>query len=111
MKPLLFALPALLLAGCISFGGKYDRLAAGSPREQVLDAMEGCPSSTQKAGRYEAIVYANRMPHFFQWAPSTYTFILRDGVLVEYGEGTPRQQGVGDDATLVLVKPVETAAR
>ena len=109
MKPLLYALPALLLAACATYGERYNSLAVGAPRENVLAAMEGCPSSTQKAGRYEAIVYANRMPHFFQWSPATYTFILRDGVLVEFGEGTVRQQGVGDDATLVLVPPVQTA--
>ena len=110
VKILLFALP-LLLAGCISFGGNYDRLAAGAPREQVLKSMEGCPTSTQKAGRYEALVYANRMPYFFQWAPGTYTFILRDGALVEFGEGSPRQQGTVDDPTLVLVRPEQVAAR
>ena len=109
MKPLLFALPLLLLTACATYGQRYNSLAVGAPREQVLKTMEGCPSTTQKAGRYEAIVYANRMPHFFQWSPATYTFILRDGVLVEFGEGTPNQKGVGDDATLVLVKPVEAA--
>jgi hypothetical protein len=110
VKPLILALPVLLLSGCISFGGGYDRLAAGAPREQVLKVMEGCPSTTHKAGRYEAIVYNDRMPHFFQWAPSTYTFILRDGVLVEYGEGRPRQQGTPEDPVLVLVPPVQQAA-
>ena len=109
MKPLLFLLPLLLLSACATYGERYNSLAAGQPREAVLKSMEGCPSSTQKAGRYEAIVYANRMPHFFQWSPATYTFILRDGVLVEFGEGTPSQTGVGDDATLVLVPPVQAA--
>ena len=111
MKPLLFALPALLLAGCVSFGGGYDSLAEGASREQVLKAMENCPSTTEKAGRYEAIVYNNRMPHFFQWAPGTYTFILRDGVLVEFGEGRPRRQGTPEDPVLVLVRPSQQAAR
>jgi hypothetical protein len=109
MKPLLFVLPALLLSACATYGERYNSLAVGAQREQVLKTMEGCPSSTQKAGRYEAIVYANRMPHFFQWSPATYTFILRDGVLVEFGEGTVRQQGVGDDARLELV-PAAPAA-
>jgi hypothetical protein len=111
VKRLLIALPILLLSACATYGQRYDSIAVGAHREQVLDAMEGCPSSTQKAGRYEAIVYANRMPHFFQWSPATYSFILKDGVLVEFGEGTVRRQGVGDDATLVLVPPVQTAAR
>jgi hypothetical protein len=107
MKRLLLVLPALLLAACATYGQRFDSLAVGASREQVLKAMEGCPSSTQKAGRYEAIVYANRMPHFFQWAPATYTFILKDGVVVEFGEGTPRQRGVGDDATMILITPEE----
>jgi hypothetical protein len=110
VKALLFVVPALLLAGCATYGQRFDALQAGAPREQVLKTMEGCPSSTQKAGRYEAIVYNDRMPHFFQWSPATYTFILRDGVLVEFGEGTPRQTGVGDDATLELVPPVQRVA-
>ncbi|HEX5005670.1 MAG TPA: hypothetical protein VFV70_01075 [Hyphomonadaceae bacterium] len=110
MKALLFALPALLLAACATYGQRLDALAVGATRGQVLDAMEGCPSSTQKAGKYEAFVYANRMPHFFQWSPATYSFILKDGVLVEFGEGDVRQQGVGDDATLTLVKPATTAS-
>ncbi len=110
MKPLLFVLPLFLLSGCISIGG-FDRLAPGASREQVTRTMEGCPTSTQKAGRYEAIVYADRMPRFFQWAPATYTFILRDGALVEFGEGTPRQQGTPDNPTLVLVRPEQVAAR
>jgi hypothetical protein len=107
MKPLFFALPILLLSACVSIGG-FDRLEPGAPREQVLRAMEGCPSTTQKAGRYEAFVFNDRMPRFFQWAPGTYTFILRDGVLVEFGEGTPRQQGTAEEPTLVLVRPVAT---
>jgi hypothetical protein len=110
MKPLLFTLPILLLSACVSFGG-FERLEPGAPREQVLRTMEGCPSSTQKAGRYEAFVFSDRMPRFFQWAPGTYTFILRDGVLVEFGEGTPRQEGPAEEPRLVLVPPAQVAAR
>ena len=109
MKPLLFAMSALLLSGCVSFGGGMDSLTPGAPRAQVMRSMEGCPTTTQTVGRYEALVYANRMPSFFQWAPATYTFILRDGALVEFGEGTPVQKGTRDNPTLELAPPKREA--
>ena len=111
MRCLVLAISALVLSGCVALGGGYDRLEPGATRAQVLKSMEGCPNNTQVAGRYEAIVYSNRMPHFFQWAPATYTFILKDGVLLEYGEGVPLPQGTPEAPTLVLVRTGQQAAR
>jgi hypothetical protein len=85
------------------FGPSYSSLKPGATRAQVVAAMSGCPSTVVKRGKYEARTYAGRMPRFFQWGPSTYTFILKDDVVVAFGEGTAREAATADGPGYELV--------
>jgi hypothetical protein len=103
MRRLLLAAAALGLSACGTFGPSYSDLKPGATKAQVIAAMSGCPSTVVKRGNYEARTYAARMPSFFQWAPSTYTFILKDDVLVQFGEGTAREAATADGPGYELV--------
>ena len=100
---LLILIPAVLaLSACGTFGPRYSDIKTGMTKAQVVAAMHGCPNTTVTKGSYEARTYTGRMPNFFQWGPSTYTFILKDGVLVEFGEGTALEQATPDGPKFVL---------
>lgn len=111
MRFAVVAMAALAASGCISLGGtSYTDLKPGMSKKQVMDAMDGCPTTSISEGRYEAVSYNGRMPRFFQWGPSNYAFIFRDGALVEFGEGVARREVVGGEARLVLAPPPKPAA-
>ena len=61
MKALLFALPALLLAACATYGQRLDALAVGATRGQVLDAMEGFGDSSD-TGQAHQLELAGEKP-------------------------------------------------
>jgi hypothetical protein len=109
LLPAALALSACLLSACISFGPSYSSLKPGSTKADVISAMGGCPATLAAKGGYEARTYTNKMPHIFQWGPANYTFILKDGVLVQFGEGSFQEQTVGGETKYVLVPPATPA--
>ena len=107
MKALVLALCAVSLAGCATQKAGYQSLAPGATKAQVIEAMGSCPNATLDQGKYVALTYNNRMLSFFQWNAATYTFILKDGQLVEFGVGTAAQAGTAAEPKLVVKPPLK----
>ena len=104
MKLGLAIVAALALSACISIdaSGKYKALKPGASRVEVMKAMDGCPGTDLKRGRYEAMTYPGKMPFFFQLAPATYTFVFKDSALVAFGEGTAVEGGTPQEPTITF---------
>jgi hypothetical protein len=107
MRVLVLALGVLALSACASAKAGYGGLKPGVTKDQVIMAMDACPTSVVDRGRYEAMTYSNRMLSFFQWEAATYTFILRDGVLVQFGEGTAVATVTNAEPSFELKPPVK----
>lgn len=108
MRVLVLALGVLALSACATAKAGYATIAPGATKEQIIRAMDACPSSIADRGPYEALTYSNRMLSFFQWEAATYTFILKDGALVQFGEGTAVAAGTNAAPTFVLKPPVKS---
>jgi hypothetical protein len=103
----LAVLCAVSLAGCATAKSRFEGLSAGATKTQVIQAMGACPNSSLERGEYVALTYNNKMLSFFQWQASTYTFILKDGQVVEFGEGTAAPAGTDVAPTFVLQPPAK----
>jgi hypothetical protein len=110
MKFIVPALALLMSSGCVSFHNGYHDIKVGMSEAQVKGAMRSCPNVSGETGRYKSMTYLNRMDDFFQWAPSNYTFIFKDGVLVEFGEGAPVATKTNGEEGLKLLPPKADAA-
>lgn len=110
MKFVVPALALLISGGCVSFSNGYHDIKVGMSEAQVKGAMRSCPNVSGETGRYKSMTYLNRMDDFFQWAPSNYTFIFKDGALVEFGEGAPVAIKTNGEECLKLLPPKVDAA-
>ena len=107
MRTLVLASVALLASAC-ALGPSYGNLKPGVSRTEVLKVM-GCPATDVKKDGYEAITFTARMPTFFQWGPADYAYIFKDGVLVEGGRGSVREEKTATGAKFVFVPPAGKA--
>lgn len=101
---------ALVLGGCISFQGGYHDIKTGMSASQVKQAMRSCPNLSATNGRYSSMTYVGQMPDFFQLSSADYTFVFKDDVLVEFGEGAAANTTVTGAPGMKLVPPVTKTA-
>lgn len=81
-----------LLSGCITGESVRGNIGEGSSKQQVISEL-GNPDGFKRYGDYEALMYTNRLISGWSWDRTDYTFIFKDGVVVEYGTGEVRQNG------------------
>lgn len=84
---------ALVLGGCVT-GEKVTQLDPGMSQEQVTQII-GKPDGFQKRGEYTVYKYTNRLISGWSWDRADYSFIFKDGKLIEYGAGEVRERNVG----------------
>ena len=101
MRTLLLASVALLTSAC-AFGPSFGELKPGVSRTDVLKVM-GCPASDLKKDGYEAMTFTARMPTYLQLGPADYAYVFKDGVLVEGGRGSVREEKTDTGAKFVFV--------
>ena len=101
---------ALALGGCISFQGGYHAIKTGMSASQVKQAMRSCPNLSVTNGLYSSMTYLGQMPDFFQLSSADYTFVFKDDVLVEFGEGAAANTTVTGAPAMKLVPPVSKTA-
>lgn len=81
-----------LLSGCITGETVRGDIQEGSSKELVISKL-GNPDGFKRYGEYEALLYTNRLISGWSWDKTDYTFILKNGKVVEYGTGEVRQNG------------------
>lgn len=94
MQKLVVLFLALFLVGCVVTGEKVTRLDPGMSQEQVTKIM-GKPDGFQQRGGYTIYKYTNRLISGWSWDRADYSFIFKDGKLIEYGAGEVRERNVG----------------
>ena len=83
----------LVLGGCVT-GEKATRVNPGMSQEQVVQVM-GKPDGFQQRGEHTVYKYTNRLISGWSWYRADYSFIFKDGKLIEYGAGEVRERNVG----------------
>ncbi len=83
----------LLLISCAT-GEKVTRLDPGMSQDRVVQIM-GKPDGFQQRGEYTIYKYTNRLISGWSWDRTDYSFIFKDGKLIEYGAGEIRERNVG----------------
>ena len=84
---------SLLLISCAT-GEKVTRLDPGMSQDRVVQIM-GKPDGFQQRGEYTIYKYTNRLISGWSWDRTDYSFIFKDGKLIEYGAGEIRERNVG----------------
>lgn len=88
MRIFILGLVAILMAGCVT-GQSVRQLSPGMSRAEVV-AIMGAPDGIQASGNVEVLKYANRLMSGFSWDTTDYFITLREGRVVEYGNGQVR---------------------
>lgn len=105
MKTRIFALAfgvAVLLSGCAT-GENIARLEPGMTRPQV-DSVMGRPDGYQQRDGYEILKYSNRLMSGWSWDRSDYVVLMKDGHVVEYGNGVVRERS--PNTGMLIVAPL-----
>ncbi len=84
---------SLVLFGCVT-GEKVTRIDPGMSQEDVVRIM-GKPDGFQQRGEYTIYKYTNRLISGWSWDRTDYSFIFKEGMLIEYGAGEIRERDVG----------------
>jgi hypothetical protein len=63
------------------------------PKAEVIQLL-GNPDGFQSRGPYEALKYSNRLVSGWAADRADYYVVVKDGVVVEYGNGQVRQRDV-----------------
>ena len=84
---------SLLLISCAT-GEKVTRLDPGMSQDRVVQIM-GKPDGFQQRGEYTIYKYTNRLISGWSWDRTDYSFIFKDGKLIENGAGEIRERNVG----------------
>lgn len=100
MRKSILILLVSILAGCAT-GESISRLGPGMNRAQV-DAVMGSPDGYQQRDGYEILKYSNRLMSGWSWDRSDYFILMKDGQVVEYGNGEVRERSP-NTGTLVVV--------
>jgi hypothetical protein len=93
MHKLIVLFFALFLVGCIT-GENVTRLEPGMSQNQVSKIM-GKPDGFKQKDGYTIYTYTNRLISGWSWDRADYSFIFKNGKLIEYGAGEVRQRDVG----------------
>lgn len=70
----------------------------GMTKSEVISLL-GNPDGFKRAGEQEALLYTNRLISGWSWDRTDYTVILKNGHVVEYGNGQVHQNSSN---TLIL---------
>lgn len=90
------------LAGCAT-GEKMSRLKEGMTKTEVIDVL-GDPDGFQRSGDYEAMKYNHRLVTGWAWDRADYNVILKEGKVVEYGQGQVRVKEMNSILFLVPLR-------
>ena len=93
MKLAIVILVTSLLAGCVS-GNTVRGLDPGMSQEQVTRIM-GKPDGFKQRGEYITYEYTNLLISGWSWDRTDYSFIFKNGKLIEYGPGEVRERNIG----------------
>lgn len=111
------ALAALALSGCISLHNGYGDIRTGMSPAQVRKAMGSCPSASSRVPPYQSMTYTGKWLDVFQLQAADYSFVFKDDVLIEFGEGhvtgftqngEPALKFVPTGGEQQIAKPAET---
>lgn len=102
MKKLIAFIIIACLAGCAT-GEKMSRLKEGMTKSEVVDVL-GDPDGFQRSGDYEALKYNHRLVTGWAWDRADYNVILKDGKVVEYGQGQVRVRDMNNILFLVPLR-------
>ena len=102
MKKALLVLMIALLSGCAT-GEKASKLEPGMSRAQ-LDAVMGRPDGYQQRDGYEILKYSNRLMSGWSWDRTDYVVLMKDGRVVEYGNGEVRERS--PNAGVLVIAPI-----
>lgn len=102
MKKIVLIVFLFGLMGCAT-GEKMSRLKEGMTKSEVVDVL-GAPDGFQRSGEYEALKYNHRLVTGWAWDRADYNIIMKDGKLVEYGQGQVRVKDMNNILFLVPLR-------
>jgi hypothetical protein len=92
----------LALVGCFH-GEKISNVRPGMSLEELQSIM-GRQEGYKKVGDYEVYSYYNKLISGWAWDRADYHYIVKDGVVVEYGAGKIRQN---QNTGVVFIMPLK----
>ena len=90
MRHLLAAIFVFICLPACTTGERISDIRPGMTPQQVKRIL-GEPDGYKKNGDIEAFTYANRLISGWSWDRADYSFLFKDGGLLEYGPGQIRQ--------------------
>ena len=103
MKLATVILVTTLLAGCVSGHQVRGGVNPGMSQEQVTRIM-GKPDGFKQRGEYTTYKYTNVLISGWSWDRTDYTFIFKNGKLIEYGNGEVRERNIGGVHSVFLYR-------
>ncbi len=102
MKNFVMIIILVSLVGCAT-GEKMSRLTEGMTKSEVIDVL-GDSDGFQRLGDYEALKYNHRLVTGWAWDMADYNVIVKDGKVVEYGQGQVRVKEMNNILFLVPLR-------
>ncbi len=102
MKLATVILVTALLAGCIS-GHQVRALDPGMTQDEVTQIL-GKPDGFKQRGEYITYKYTNILISGWSWDRTDYSFIFKNGKLIEYGPGEVRERNIGGVHSVFLYR-------
>jgi len=99
---ILLLLSMTLLFGCAT-GEKMSSLREGMTKGEVVGIL-GNPDGFQRLGDYESFKFNHRMVTGWAWDRADYNVVLKDGKVIEWGQGEVRTKTAGNVLFLFPVR-------
>ena len=90
-------------AGCVT-GQQMSQLTPGMTSDEVVEKL-GKYDGYKQTGEYEILNWNHKLTSGWSWDRADYHVVLKDGLVVEWGQGVVRERTVQGVHTVVLLQP------